>query len=528
MDGIQKAYSSLSDLFLWTKVESSDSLSLADVPAVISSVHPFIIDNWHSIKENILISSSEAINASDISKEAKMFDEYVKVFQTRPSQKINVNSLLAKYFNLLSEMLVNDYSLSPRDIDTVSSEQDRVSSFNKKDFIQMRENLIIGADLIADRIGGGDDSYNEIYGRSSIAISQTKDIAAISSIYQFRTAIKLIESVLANEQVLKSDSLLDPFAYARQLSNNPNFDVGSYTSGKLVKLNYGESLQTLALRTMGSEDRWYDIAIANGLKSPYIDEVGYAVPMLSNASGNQINIAAMFGSKFTKDMFFVNQIIILQSDIESLPDQRIITAIKVVPISGDLVIEVDGASNLDKYTTLDNAYVRVYEKYTVNSSLYVLIPGDEPVTSSPKETPWFLKSSAEDEKRAGIDLGLSDSGDLLFTSTGDIQMSYGVDNAIQCLKIMMSTVQGSLRRHPDFGIIETIGKQNSDVTKIRSSIAESVATLILNDGRFDRLDYLTVEYSNDSGMSGYMIKLGVVLSGGGNNVIPISFSIPAP
>jgi hypothetical protein len=346
---------------------------------------------------------------------------------------------------------------------------------------------------------------------------------------QFRFAITSIEAILANEQILKDTAAIDPFAYARSLSNNPDFNIGSYSSGRLVRLNYGESLQTLSRRTLGNEDQWYDIAIANGLKSPFIDEVGQAIPLISNASGNQLNIASTFGTQQTVDLFYVNQIVMIQSDVEKIPDQRVITSIRVVPISGELVIELNGLSNLDKYKKSENAYIRVYKKNTINSGIYILIPSTESVPQvTSKELPWFMTSKSEDEKRAGIDFALDDNGDLIFTSTGDIQLAYGLDNAIQVLKIMLATVQGSLRRHPEFGITDIIGQRNPDIGRTRTAIGESISSLVLSDTRFDRLDSLSVEYSSSTGMAGYMVKLGVVLAGGGSSVVPISFSIPAP
>lgn len=529
MDAIQQAYAALADLNLWMKINASEAFSLADVPSLITSRHPVIVDNWTNIKDRLIESLSDYPNSSELKNQIDAFDEYIAIFRTRNDQKIDVNQLLSKYFNLFDSMLMDEFPLSPRELKTLGEEQKRISILNKKDFTEMREHIVAGSDTIADRMGASDPDYNNIFKRSSVPATGTRNLSSISALSQFRLAITSIEAILANEQILKEDSALDPFAYARSLANNPNFDIGTYNSGRLVRLNYGESLQTLSRRTLGNEDRWYDIAIANGLKSPFIDEIGQAIPLISNASGNQLNIASVFGTQQTVDLFYVNQIITIQSDIEKIPDQRVITSIRIVPISGELVIELNGLSNLDKYKRDENAHIRVYKKNTINSGNYILIPSTESMPQvTSKELPWFMTSKSEDEKRAGIDLALDDSGDLIFTSTGDIQLAYGLDNAIQVLKIMLATVQGTLRRHPEFGIAAVIGQQNPDIGRTRTIIGESISSLVLSDTRFDRLDSLSVEYSNSTGMTGYNIRLGVVLAGGGNSVVPISFSIPAP
>ena len=529
MDALQQAYSALADLNLWMKLNASETFSLADVPALIAPKHQAIVDNWANIRDRLVDSLDNYPNSADLKKQIDEFDDYVSIFRTRVNQKIDTNQLLSKYFNLFDTLLTADFPLTPRELKTLSDEQSRVDAFNKKDFVNIRAKILAGSDFISDNIGATDADYNRIYERSPIASSSTRSLIAISAMFQFRFALSSIEAILANEQILKSTAILDPFAYARSLTNNPDFNIGSYNSGRLVRLNYGESLQTLSLRILGSEDGWYDIAIANGLHSPYIDEIGQAVPLISNAIRNQINIASTFGSQVTKDLFYINQIVLMQSDVENVPDQRIVTSIKVTPISGELVIELNGLSNLDKYKKADNAYIRVYEKNTINSGSYILIPSTETVpTASSKELPWFMQSKPEDEKRAGIDLALDDMGDLIFTPTGDVQMAYGLDNAVQALKIMLATVQGTLRRYPDFGIVDVIGKKNPDISSTRAKIGQSISSLVLSDSRFDRLDSLSVEYTNSTGMNGFMIKLGVVLAGGGNSVVPISFSIPAP
>jgi hypothetical protein len=535
MDAVTKAYSALSDLSLWLKLKNNDQLKLSDMPILISLRLEYIFENWRQIKTQIMRYSDSYEDVARLTKELDLFDEFVSSTRDQSvsiKQNINNQTLISKYYTVFDNIYVNDIAVSPIEQKLIDSEKKRVSSFTKTSFVDMRNNLIAGRDAVADTIGGTDATYNEVYKRGSLPQLLSKSIGDIVFSYQFQNGVFTIDAVLANETLLNSTAYIDPFAFARANANNPDIDIRSYASGTLTRLNYGESLQTLASRTMGDADRWLEIAIANGLKPPYIDEVGDKIQLIANGKDNTINIAGVDAlGRLNKDKIFINQIVILQSNTNTQPDQRVIESIKEIPVSGELVIQLSGESNLDQYLTEDQANIRVFLKNTVNSNFYVLIPSDTPLpTTLNKPEPWFLRSKSEDEKNAGVDILIGDGGDIVFTPSGDLKLSYGVDNALQALKILLATEAGSLSRHPEYGVLTPVGSKNFNIDQIKRFIAESIANQVLNDSRFERLDNLTVEYlgSKGSSASGYLISLGVVLAGGGNTVIPISFSVNVP
>lgn len=535
MDAINSAYVALSDLGLWTKVQTKDELKLSDVPAVVGLRFEYILDNWKSIRETVITNAANYYDQNKFNSELASFDNFVATTQPQQidvKQAANNKALVAKYYSVFDNMYFSDINASIAEQEILESESNRVLNFKKDTFIEIRKLLVAGRDAIADSIGATDPTYNEIYKRSALPQLLNKSISEISTSYNFQEGIFAVDAILANETVLNSTAYIDPFAFARANANNPEIDIRTYSSGRLAKLNYKESLQTLASRTMDDESRWIEIAIANGLKPPYIDEVGTKVPLISNARGDTINIAATDSfARSNKEKVYINQIVILQSDIESIPDQRVVVAIKEIPISGELAIQLSGNRDLDKYKSSDNAYVRVFTPHTVNSNFYVLIPStEEPPAGLNKPVPWFLKSKSQDEKNAGVDLMLKDDGDLFLGDAGDLRLSYGADNALQALKILMSTSLGALNQHPEYGIPDVVGIKNVDPEGLKSTIAENISRKITNDARFDRLEYLTVEYlsKGSSGPAGYMVSVGVILAGGAGNVIPISFSVNVP
>jgi len=529
MDTVVNAYISLADLFLWSKVQSDSALTMADIPLLLKYRYQYILDNWSSMRNIVDYRGRQYDDYSRFQAELDKFDKLVKVeLYKKEGTKTNENELISTYYTIFDNISISDIPISQSERKVVESEINRVSRFTKNSFIKMRENFIAGRDAISDNIGGTDSTYNSIYDRSPLTQLFNKSISQLSVSYQFQVAINAVDYILANETALSSEAGIDPFAFARSNANNPEIDITLYSSGNLVKLNYGETLQTLALRMMGDESKWNEIAIANGLKPPYIDEVGQKVKLLTNAKGNSVNVSKLdaYGG-VNKEKFYINQILILRSDTEKSVDQRTIVSIKEVPVSGELVIELSGESDLDKYKVEDNAYITVFKPHTINSNFFILIPSLSSVDKPLKpESPWFLKSKGEDEKRAGVDLFLTPDGDISFTSAGDMQLSYGAENAVQTIKVLLSTDAGSLPKHGDYGIVYPVGNKNQSSEQIKSSLSTSIASQILNDARFSRLDFLTVESLSSTDKSGYSVKLGVVLAGG-DTVIPISFKVNA-
>jgi hypothetical protein len=401
-----------------------------------------------------------------------------------------------------------------------------VNAYTKNDFLRLQANIVSYRDAQADILGLTDVTYNSTVDRSSVAAQRTAAISDIQYLATLESSIQSVNFILAN--LFAVDTAVDPFALAVANANNPDVPIGSYSSGQLVRFNYGDSLESLANRYLGSPDKWLDIAIANGLQPPYIDEVGQAIPLEANGSGYQINVAGTDSNgNDNSENFYVNQTIFLQSNSYPFPDQRNIVSIKIIPVSGDLVLTLDGNNNLSRYTTADNAYIRVYSPHTVNSNLFILIPSTQTLPNARQETvPWFLAKSAEDEKRAGIDLLINDSDDLVFTSNHDLSLSYGLQNDVQAIRLKFVTELGELVRHSGFGLVNVIGSKNNDIDGVKSSIISSITNQIGQDSRFDRIETLNVDYvSNVGAAPAFVITMEVRLAGGSNQVIPISFDV---
>lgn len=525
------AYKSIADMNLWLKLRTGDDMLLADIPSIIPLRWPYFKQSWEFIKPNLISNiNKNNPNPDFLNQQIRDFSKFIEAQRTTGG---NINPFqdsqtFYRFHAIFDSIKIQDINLTNEESRLLDSEIARVQAFSKNNFVQIKKNIIDYRDRTADVYGLSDADYNKAFGKSSIPPQINATIVEANYLLTLQSAIKTCDFILAN--LFAVDAALDPFALARANANNPAVDIGQYKSGKLVKLNYGESLESLANRYLGSPDKWIDIAIANGLKPPYIDEVGERIPLLSNGSSNQINLSETdLSGNLNIDKLYINQQVFLQSSVEVVIDQRTIISIRQVPVSGEIIIELDGARDLDKYKIADGANIRVFAPNTVNSSFYVLIPTQTPLSDDRNdEVPWFLAKSAEDEKRAKVDLALGEDGDLVFTSNGDVKLSYGLDNAIQAIKLKIITELGSLRYHPNYGLINVVGNKNSDIEQIKTLITESIVSQIEADSRYDRVENLTVDYLVDSktneGVAAIAISLTVRLAGG-TQVIPISFTV---
>lgn len=521
------SYQSTAYLNLWLKLQSDDELTLADMPNIIPLRWSYFRDNWNFIKDSIL---SKASSASDADFLRFSVNEFSSFIEKQRHQKINPFSdsiIFYRFYSIFDNVLIDSINLTNEERDIIKAQTIFVNSFSKNDFLQIKNNIIKYRDALADTNGLQDNTYNETVGRSSAVAQKNVSIVDLTLMAKLQASIASVEFILAN--LFAVDAAVDPFALARANANNPEINIGQYASGNLVKMEYGESLQNLAYRYLGDPAKWIDIAIANGLKPPYIDEVGERVFLIANGSNNQINIAETdINGHSNISKLYINQVITLQSNTQPFPDQRTIVGIRQIPVSGEILIELDGEADLSLYQLADQASIRLFAPNTTNSSFFILIPSTKPLDNSRnEELPWFLTKSDEDEKRAKIDIAIDDNGEINFGTSGDLKLSYGLANSIQAIKLKMMTELGSLRQHPDFGLINVTGLKNDNIDGIKGALIDSINKQIEVDERFSRVETIDVSYGIPSGnnTAGFISITMSVRLAGGDTVIPISFTV---
>lgn len=526
----ENSLSSLSELDLWYKLQTGETLKLSDVPEIINLRWNYFRDNWEKIRQRYVESISTYPDSDLLRTHIDTFSEFVASQRASMSSRnpFDSDNIIIRFYTIFDTTDLNSVQLSFEERKIIDEKKRRIGAYTRGNFLEIREQLKAERDNIADKVGTTDPDYNRIFNRSSQPARVDIRNRDINRMHELQEAIKSVDFILANSFSLE-ENIVDPFALARQNANNPEIDIPTYFSGQLVKLNYEESLQSLANRTLGDPNKWIDIAITNGLKPPYIDEVGEKIPLISNASGNQLNIAETnVDNEFNSDKLSVGQILLLQSDVETFPEQRVIGNIREVPVSGEIILELEGEPNLDRYKVSENAHIRIFKPNTVNSSFLVMIPSLTEIEDTlENDIPWFLKGKDGVEKRQKVDLNIGENGDLSFGPTGDLQLSFGLTNAIQAVRLKMSVELGELRRHSDFGLPPVVGLKNTQVGNVRKILTDSINRMISEDERFSTIERLDVAYrgkANNTAPSLVSVDLIVRLAGTGQ-LIPINFEV---
>lgn len=520
----ENAFQSLSDLKLWFKNEEGGALTLADMPEIISLRWTYFRDQWEFIRDSLIDKVDDYEFPDLLNTQIEDLESFI--IRQRSSQNQAVNpfsntSTLSRYYAVWDNIDITSIPLTREEETIFETRTGTVSRFIRTDFEEIRANLITARNRLADEIGLTDADYNASFGRSPVSELRPARIKDITLMQTYMAGVISVDYLLANISTLETTSV-DPFALARLNADNPDITIEDGLSGSLVKMNFGDSLQMLAQRYYGDPDRWIEIATANGLKPPYIDEIGEAIPLISNGDMNQINLAKEDNGSNNINKFFVNQAVFLQSDSVKFPEQRTIIDIKEVPVSGEIVLELSGNTDLDKYTVIEGATIRVYKPNTINSNFLVLIPSSEPLEQQQVgETPWFLLTKSEDEKRQGVDLSLDANGDISFTPNNDLQLSFGLANALQAVKLKIATERGSLVRHSAYGIPTIAGVKAEDTTQLKQILVEGLQASIGADSRFDRIETLDVRRP-----TGNTFTIGMVVRlAGSGALVPISFNI---
>lgn len=519
-------FESSANLNLWLKAYTDDTLNMADVPEIIALRWTYFRDNWTQLSQRLLNRSADATDPDYL---RAVMDDLTDFISKQRNNTTDVNPFASnriyyRFYPVFDNISLESITLTNEERSIIQTKKAAVDIYSKIDFLKIKSTLRNYRDSVADQVGLSDPDYDRVYSRSPISGQTVPSLADLNLMLVLEKQLKVLDFILAN--LFAVDTAVDPFALARVNANNPDINIGQYKSGTLLKLNVGEDLPSLAQRIFGNPDRWIDIAIANGLKEPYIDEIGEELFLTANGAINQINIATSdtFGNQ-NVIKFAINQIVLIRSETIPFPSLRTVAGIKQIPMSGEIILTLSGDSNMSSYLLSDNASIRIFKPNTTNSSQYILIPSDRPLPDSRlDEVPWFLAGKSSDEKNTKIDIAVGANGELLRTSTGGIFLSYGLDNAVQAIKAKMLTEVGSNRRHPGFGLVNVVGTPTTQESDARAALVDSITTQVAADKRFDRIESIDVQRSTSVEAVTFDVTVVVKLAGT-NTFIPITFTV---
>lgn len=322
------------------------------------------------------------------------------------------------------------------------------------EFTTIRDNLIqLSADF-SDGIGLGNAAYDKVYDR----IPRTR--AKVPTDRDYQVVFALNQAVTELSRLAASRTInrfrVDSMQYLAGLARRSGIAFTEPRSKFAVPFPYGSTLENLANKYLGAPDRWLEIAALNGLRSPYVDEMGFDLPLLTNGSDNSFCVGSA-------QNLFVGQQVWLGGQTVPRTVRRI-TRIDVQEVD-QVLITVDGDPDLAQYTVIDRATMHAFLPDTVNSMQLLYIPSDqEPggLDHLVKDIPGINQFDPL-IRVGGIDLLLTSGGDLVITPDGDAKLAIGLQNILQNVRIKLSVPVGSLLQHPDFGIGIEAGQSTADL-----------------------------------------------------------------
>lgn len=430
------------------------------------------------------------------------------LMRSRAAPSVRVFDNPTKNFSFLNTLSLSAVEMKPSLRRMLNDELTRVRRLSRLDFEKFRDRTLDFLTGYANSVGLGSASYNDAYGQTPAApirVATESDYIALAALNELVTQYsRLAVASPAQAGVLR---YLDVYAGFARRSGIAFTRPASKLS---VPFPYGATLEQVALRYLGNANRWLEIAALNGLRSPYVDEEGFELSLLSDGLGNEVSVESVVD-------LYVGQLVTVLSDSQR-PTKRRITKIRTV--SDNLhIVTLDGEADLDRFSTMANARIHTYLPDTVNSQQMLFVPSDIPVDEelTSRDIPGVNAVTGTIE-RGGVDLLLTPSGDMALTSDGDWLLAVGQANILQRVRIAFGTPRGSLVQHPSYGVGLEPGTSLADIDAQQT--LQAVKGMFAGDPDFVGVNGVKVEKRGPT-MS---VKLSIGIAGTSAS-LPVSLDV---
>jgi hypothetical protein len=409
--------------------------------------------------------------------------------------------------DLASQIPLSALALSPAITTIILNDVKRVRTLRRKDFEDYANTIRNTADKIAFLVGAGDPTYAETYGINVAPIKSEPTQSDWDNLNALNDSIAIMQqfAATADGEPTQGPTYLEQFG---GLAVASGIAWTQPVSKFAIPFPYGGTLENLASTYLNDPNRFMEIVALNGLRTPYVDEVGYTIPLNVNGNGKSIIIP------FNADLY-VGKTVWLSSNASNR-NQYTIESIQTVQDVSTIKLN----DTVDSYKTADNARLEAFLSGTVCSRNLIWIPSDvEPLDPESVVTKDIPGVDVTDPMVSigGVDLMLGPDLDLVLVDN-ELRYSVGLANIVQWVRSVLSIEKGELLQHKDLGMPLSIGMSLADFNA--QDVVTAIRKQLSQDSTFSRIDKIVVT-QNGPGVS---IDISALVSGT-SVPLPLSFGM---
>lgn len=424
------------------------------------------------------------------------------------------NSVFDKQdYETMDQIQVSDARLPDALRAKIQNEIDRVASKTRKDFEADLSKLTQAADKLAVLVGVSSAKYDENYSNpnAGAAVRKTPTQSDWDTVYALEDAINVMRSFAATDDGSPVKAArVNSIDVMGQLARRSGIAFQRPASKFAIPFPYSGTLEGLAAQYLGDADRWHEIAALNGLREPYIDEVGFSMPLAVNGADDEIVVARTTN-------LYVGQAVFVSSRVAGREKCRVMS---LKNTGSTTVVKVDAEVSMSAYKVVDNAILEAFLPDTINSQNLIYIPSAQEPASNNNVTKSIPGVSEFDPmvSLGGVDLLLDNNNDLIITPDGDCRLAVGLTNIVQHVKIALNVEKGTLNQHPDYGLPIKVGDSIAETSA--GAVSKAIKDMFANDPTFSSVDAVRVE------MTGGTAKINVALTARGcEQPVPVAFDV---
>jgi hypothetical protein len=429
----------------------------------------------------------------------------------RSDPLVSVFSDPIAYKDLFKQINLSSLSPAPALINLVNLERNRVRSLDYSHFYKQRVATQQFVDDMNNYLGIGNTTYNKNNQVPTITQQRKPTADDYNALYQLNeviTAYDLLALQARSGQFKVIPSAID---YVANIANASGIAYDLPTSKFAIPFPFGATLENLAEQYLGDPNKALEIITLNGLVAPYIDEDGFDVVLANNGNSNQIILNSVNNLE-------TGQLVILSSNTIPADKRHIMSIVKK---GIDFIVTLDGANDLAKLTTTDQAKLHSFLPDTLNSQKLVFIPSQKRFQENPLLNNLPGVNNYDNLLNVGgVSLLLTSTNDIAVNPSSGTRYSFGLSNLIQAARIALSTPQGSLIQHPSYGIDLGVGKSAAEVSA--QGLLDAISTMFSNDNRFSKVLGVSVERLGPN----TAINLSLQVTGT-NHTLPLTIMVPA-